>query len=64
MTPEYYDFQALIKVLERIAVVQEGLLAIAAEARHERMELAKKLKQNFKTGFVQEKVSEDQNRAG
>lgn len=35
--------QALIAVLERIAVVQESLLAVTLEARGERMKMAQKM---------------------
>lgn len=42
---------AILKQLTRIADAQEGMLAIAAEARVERLELAKKMKQHFTTGF-------------
>jgi len=53
------DFQAhLIVLLERIARSQEGMLAIAAEAREERLKLAEKMKQHFKTGFTPERIEE------
>lgn len=41
----------LIDVLERIARAQEGMLAIAAEARAERMKLADALKAKLKEPF-------------
>lgn len=44
--------------LDRIARAQEGLVAIAAEAREERLKLADKMKQHFQTGFIQEKKHE------
>jgi len=41
----------VVAALERIANAQEGMLAIAAEARVERLELSKKMKDHFKAGF-------------
>lgn len=43
--------EALIAVLERIARVQEGMLAIAAEARQERLKLSAKMQDALKRPF-------------
>lgn len=50
--------------LKRIADAQEGLLAIAAEARHERMKLAEQMKAKFKAGFAQEREDGNKNQPG
>lgn len=51
--------QGVIAALERIANAQEGMMAIAAEARQERQEIAARMKQQFKTGFAQERANEN-----
>lgn len=47
--------QGIVAALERIALSQEQLLLIAAEAREERMKLSAAMQKNFKAGFSQEK---------
>jgi hypothetical protein len=57
--PTTNDFQAgspthqekLISILERIARAQEGMLAVAMEARGARMELSKKLQEKLQQPF-------------
>lgn len=41
----------IVDQLRRIADAQEGMLAIAAEARVERLKLADQMKERFKAGF-------------
>lgn len=41
----------LLAILERIARAQEGMLAIAAEARQERLKLSAQLKERLKQPF-------------
>lgn len=41
----------IIKQLTRSADAHEGMLAIAAEARVERLKLAEQMKERFKAGF-------------
>lgn len=43
--------QSIIEILERIARAQEGMLAIAAEARQERMKLSAKLQEKLQQPF-------------
>lgn len=50
--------EGLVSALERIAAVQERLLAIALEAREERMKLSEKMQTAMKAGFQQEKTRE------
>lgn len=45
------SMEGLIAVLERIARAQEGMLAIAAEARQERLKLSAQLKEKLKQPF-------------
>jgi len=45
------DIDKVVDVLERIARAQEGMLAIAAEARQERMKLSAKLQEKLKQPF-------------
>ena len=47
--------EKLEAVLERIATAQESLLAIAADARIERMKMADEMTKRLKAGFAQEK---------
>lgn len=47
--------EALIAVMERIALAQEQLLAVALEAREERMKLSKVMSDRLKAGFTAEK---------
>ena len=42
------DNEELLAVLERIARAQEGMLAIAAEARQERLKLSAKMQEALK----------------
>jgi adenine deaminase len=41
----------LERIIERIAIAQERLLAIAEEAREERKKVADAMKQHFRPGF-------------
>jgi hypothetical protein len=45
------DNEELLAVLERIARAQEGMLAIAAEARQERLKLSAKMQEAMKRPF-------------
>ncbi len=45
------DIDKLVDIFERIARAQEGMLAIAAEARAERLKLSAQLKEKLKQPF-------------
>lgn len=45
----------IIEQLKRIATAQEQMVAIAMEAREERLKLSAQMKERLKAGFAQEK---------
>lgn len=47
--------QGIVAALERIALAQEQMVAVAMEAREERMKLSAQMKERLKAGFAQEK---------
>lgn len=49
---DHLQAEQLIAQMKRIADAQEGMLAIAAEARVERLEMSKQLKAQMKAGFM------------
>lgn len=47
------DNEELLAILERIARAQEGMLAIAAEARQERLKLSAKMQEAMKRPLME-----------
>ena len=47
--------ERIATALERIATAQEQMVAVAMEAREERMKLSAQMKERLKAGFSQEK---------